>query len=179
MQGWQKNGAKENGITVRNWWFFKIWDFSLLSSLGYTSSCTWLNPLSCSTSFAALHQFLFCNCQTSKLPIRQKKKISECIVSIQTKSKEHFVKNCSNHSSMYESFSLLAVHLISCCKHSKRLPVFQWKHKKEGKTNLAHCFFYPLVSKPTNHQLCLTKDFGNLPWQSKYSTVTWGLEKMV
>lgn len=33
------------------------------------------------------------------------------------------------------------------------------------------------VNQPTNHQLCLSKDFGNLPWQSKYSTVAWGLEK--
>lgn len=87
-----------------------------------------------------------------------KKTNNECIVSIQTKSKEHFVKDCSNQSSMYGSFSLSAVDLISCCKHSKRLPDFQWKHKKQGKTNLTHCcFFYPLVSKPTNHQLCLSK----------------------
>lgn len=120
--------------------------------------------------------YFFCSCFASILVLplsdfktsnqAKRKKISQCIVSIQTKSKEHFVKDCSNHSSMYESFSLLAVDLISCCKHSKKLPDFQWKHKKEGKTT--HCFFYPLVSKPTNNHLCLILEIFQ---QSKYSTV--------
>lgn len=187
MQGWRKMGGKKtvitSEITVWDLWIFFIRDFSLLSSLGYLcyhiklymAKSSLLFYFSCSC-FASI---LVCHCQTSKLPVRQKKtnNNNECIVSIQTKSKEHFVKDCSNQSSIYESFSLSAVDLISCCKHSKKLADFQWKHKKEGKTNLTHCFFYPLVSKPTNHQLCLSKDFGNLPWQSKSSTVAWGLKK--